>query len=204
MSNTMTWKKEKWLADVFPGIDKIYSEYSKLPRRELAIIAASVLDVALSELLAMRLLNIPKECEEFLGLNEDGRAPCGSFGAKIQLGLLTGVLTDVDASILRSVKNIRNKIAHRVRSDFTSPDVLPILYSMHDVFLSHSNMLIECGILPGPKHDLSLIRQLLASTPEAGAGLLLAVLSVYQGYFHRISEFIPRVEKIVTPAVTDK
>jgi hypothetical protein len=123
----MAWKKERWLSEVFPGPDNIYSEYRLLPRRELAVVATSVLDIALAELLAMRLQDCPKECEEFLGLNEDGRAPCGSIGPKIQLALLLGIITEVDASVLRTIKNIRNKLAHRVRVDFNSPEVLPLI-----------------------------------------------------------------------------
>jgi len=196
----MTWRKERWLDEVFPGPDKIYSEYRLLPRRELAVVAASVLDIALAELLSTRLMDNPKEYEEFLGLNEDGRAPCGTFGAKIQLALLLGIITDVDAAVLRSVKNIRNKLAHRVRSDFNSPEVLPFVYSLHDGFLAQSNKLIDDGLLPGPKHDPSTIRPFLATTPEAGAGLVLAVFSTYQAYFHRISEFIQRIDMVKRPA----
>lgn len=107
----MAWKIEKWLSEVFPGEQRIFAEYQDLTRRELALIAAGVMDLALAELLSMRLIDNPKEYEEFLGLNEDGRAPCGSFGARIQLAVLLGIITKEDASILRSVKNIRNKFA---------------------------------------------------------------------------------------------
>lgn len=193
----MAWKVERWLDDVFPGKDRIYDEYRHLPRRELGVVAAAVLDVALAELLSRRLIDKPKECEEFLGLNEDGRAPCGSFGSRIQLALLLGIITDTDASLLRTVKNIRNKLAHRVKADYNTPDVLPLVVSLHDKFLSQSNRLIERGVLPGPQHDLTLIRPFLDTTPEAGAGLLLAVLTVYQAYFHRLTDIIKRICDVV-------
>tara|TARA_R110002111_G_scaffold262878_1_gene342627 strand:+ start:15983 stop:16585 length:603 start_codon:yes stop_codon:yes gene_type:complete len=198
----MAWKVERWLEDVFPGEDRIYEEYRLLPRRELGVVAAAVLDVALGELLSRRLIDKPKEYEEFLGLNEDGRAPCASFGARIQLGLLLGIITETDASLLRTVKNIRNKLAHRVKSDYNTSDVLPLITSLHDKFLSQSNRLIERGVLPGPQHDFTLLRPHLETTPEAGAGLLLAVLTVYQSYFHRLSDLITRVT-IVFPPDTD-
>ena len=51
----MVWKVERWLADVFPGEANVYSEYKDLPPRELAIVAAAVLDSALAEILALRL-----------------------------------------------------------------------------------------------------------------------------------------------------
>ena len=42
----MTWKIEKWLSEVFPGEDRLYEEYRGLSGRELAIVAAAVLDLA--------------------------------------------------------------------------------------------------------------------------------------------------------------
>jgi len=192
----MSWKIERWLSGVFPGKDKIYSEYRLLPRRELAVVAAAVLDIALAELLSRRLLGQTKEYEEFLGLNGDGRAPCGSLGARIQLALLVGIITDHDAAVLRSVKNIRNRLAHRVLCDFNSPEVLPLVVSLHDLFLARSNKLIDEGLLGGTKHDLELLRPLLTSTPEVGAALLLAILTVYQAYFHRLSETVSRIAPI--------
>ncbi len=195
----MVWKIERWLSDVFPGETRIYEEYRHLPRRELAVVAAAVLDVALAELLSLRLIDNTNEYEEFLGLDGDGRAPCASFGARIQLALLLGVITDTDASLLRTVKNIRNKLAHRVKADYNTTDVLPLIQSLHDKFLAQSNRLIEQGLLPGPTHDLTLIRPYLETIPEAGAGLLLAVLTVYQAYFHRLSSLVTRMVSVVPP-----
>jgi len=195
----MAWKIERWLCDVFPGETQIYKEYRHLPRRELAVVAAAVLDVALAELLSQRLVDKSKEYEEFLGLNEDGRAPCASFGARIQLALLLGIITETDASLLRTIKNIRNKLAHRVKVDYHTPEVLPLLQSLHDKFLSQSNRLIERGVLPGPAHDLTLLGPFLETTPDVGASLLLAVLTVYQAYFHRLSRLVTRVTIVVPP-----
>src|SRR5882724_8019120 len=130
----MAWKTEKWLSEVFPGEERIYSEYRELPRRELAIVVAAVLDTALAELLSKRVLDLPRECEEFLGLNEDGRAPAATFGARIQLALLLGVIIDQDAAILREIKHIRNKFSHRVRIDFTSPAVKRHVVRLHELF----------------------------------------------------------------------
>lgn len=120
----MAWKIEQWLSEVFPGEENIYSEYRSLPSRELAILCASVLDIALAELLSLRLIGYEKEIGEFLGLNGDGRAPAGSFGSRIHLGLLVGLLTKNDASILKTIKEIRNLFAHRVNLNFLSPQVV--------------------------------------------------------------------------------
>src|SRR5260370_42661789 len=108
------------MSELVPGAESIYSEYRGLGRRELAVVGAGVLDLAIGELLSKRLCDDQRECEEFLGLNEDGRAPCGTFGSRIQLALLTGIITRADAAVLRSIKAIRNKFAHRILVDFDS------------------------------------------------------------------------------------
>ena len=76
----MAWKTERWLEEVFPGPDRIYTAYRHLGGRELAIVACAVLDTALASLLERRLLDIPAELESFLGVNGDGRAPAATFG----------------------------------------------------------------------------------------------------------------------------
>lgn len=103
----MTWKSEKWLKELFPGDDRIYAEYHHLPTRELVIVAAAVLDAALAELLSKRLRDFPKEIESFLGVNGDGQAPASTFGARIQLALLIGLVTPDDADILEPEKHLR-------------------------------------------------------------------------------------------------
>jgi hypothetical protein len=196
----MAWKTEKWLSEVFPGEDRIYSEYRELSRRELAIVAAAVLDVALAELLSKRLLHLPKEYEDFLGLDEDGRAPAAAFGARIQLALLLGVITDRDAAILREVKHIRNRFSHRVRIDFTSATVKPHVIQLHELFRTRLTGLLQPVVGDATKADE--LRASFEITPDAGAGLLLAVLTVYQAYFHRLSPHITRVPEIHIPKPT--
>jgi len=182
----MAWKIERWLADVFPGETKIYAEYRGLAPSELAIVAAAVLDVALAELLARRLASHEREAEDFLGLNGDGRAPAGSFGARIQLGLLLGVLTPDDAAALRIIKEIRNLFAHRVRINFLSPTVLKATIKLHALWLKHTEALIKAGAISGSTEHLSELGRQLPKVSEAGEGLLLSVLTVYQAYFHRM------------------
>ena len=67
----MVWKVERWLTEIFPGEDQIYLAYHGLPERELVIVSAAVLDAALVELLSLRLLDLPKEVEPFLGVDGD-------------------------------------------------------------------------------------------------------------------------------------
>lgn len=193
----MPWKVERWLEEVFPGKDKIYSEYRLLPRRELAITAAAVLDAALVQLLHMRLADRGKESEDFLGLSGDSRAPCGSFGARIQLAYLVGLLTKDDIVVLRFIKNIRNAFAHRVKADFNTQHVLPLIRGLNDQFRAQSNRLIASGALKGQLHLKDSLKAHFASTPEAGAGLLLAVFTTYHAYLHRLSTEVCGIEDCI-------
>ena len=192
----MAWKIERWLTDVFPGEANIYSEYKDLSPRELSIVAAAVLDSALAEVLALRLRDNDKEIEAFLGLDGDGRAPVASFGARIQLGLLLGVLTPRDAAILRTIKGVRNEFAHRVNTDFLCPSILEKTTKLLSLWIELSEYLSKAGIQGSPE-SLETIKQYLPYEAEAGEGLLLAILSVYQAYFHRMHTRVKRVGQAI-------
>jgi len=196
----MAWKIERWLTEVFPGKERAYAEYRGLPPRELAIVAAAVLDVALAELLALRLTNYEKEIEEFLGLNGDGRAPAGSFGARIQLGLLVGLLTRDDAAALRIIKEIRNLFAHRVRVNFLSPAVLKATTKLHALWLKHTERLIQSGAISGSADHIKDLGCQLPKVSEAGEGLLLSVLTVYQAYFHLLHGRVTQIGDVSPPS----
>ena len=186
----MPWKIERWMTDVFPGSDRIYSEYHGLGRRELAVVTAGVLDIALAELLSKRLFDDRRECEDFLGANEDGRAPCGTFGSRIQLALLTGIIMSADASLLRLIKAIRNTFAHRVLVDFDSPQVLPLVLRLHDQLQVRARELFP-DAEPDDRSDG--LRPQYEHEPEAGAALLLVAFCIFQAYFHRIHMQIERI-----------
>ena len=190
----MGWKIERWLSEVFPGENKIYAEYRSLPPRELAIVSAAVLDLALAELLSLRMSDQSKEAEDFLGLNGDGRAPAGSFGARIQLGLLVGLLTPEDAAILRAIKELRNIFAHRVRVDFLTPSVLKATTKLHALWLNRTTELIKTGAINGTTDHLSDIACFLPTVPEAGEGLLHSVFTTYHAYFHRMHSRVSRLD----------
>ena len=193
----MAWKVERWLADVFPGEADLYAAYKDLPPRELAIVAVAVLDSALAEILALRLKSIDKEVESFLGLNGDGRAPVASFGARIQLAFLLGILTPRDAEILRTMKGIRNEFAHRINVEFLSPFILPKTTKLLSLWTEISEHISKSGSIRGSPERLEALRQMLPQEAEAGQGLLLAILSVYQAYFHRIHSRVKRVGRAI-------
>jgi hypothetical protein len=95
-----------------------------------------MLDVALLHIIEKRLLNEPKEAEEFLGINDDGRAPARSLGARIQLAILLGVIQSGDAKVLRAFKSIRNKFAHKVDMQLTDASLVAHLKTIRDYLLA--------------------------------------------------------------------
>jgi hypothetical protein len=182
----MTWKKEKWLSDVFPGRENIYAAYKDLQGRDLAIVCAAVLDLALAELITLRLNNYPDEVEDFLGLDGDGRAPAATFGSRIQLALLLNIITEEDAKILRALKDLRNEFAHTVKVTFVSPNVAKYLRKLFSLLRQRYDRLKEKGLTTGGSKFFDNVGPALGKQPAAGEGLVLALLAVYQAYFHKI------------------
>lgn len=114
----MTRKIEQWSDESFPDPPKLLKLFRKLPDREVVITLCSIIDTLLADLISLRLINDKKELEEFIGLDGDGRAPLGSFGARIQAAYLLGLIEKVQLKNLRSLKDIRNLFSHNVLVTF--------------------------------------------------------------------------------------
>jgi hypothetical protein len=192
----MTWKTEKWIAELFPGEERVYEEYRLLPTRELIIVAAAVLDAALAELLAKRFRSFPAEAESFLGVNRDGRAPAASFGSRIQLAVLLGIITPEDAAVLRALRNLRNTFAHRANADLLVEPALGQTRALLSAWRSLAERLIEAGVLHGSVKSVSEIEEHLGVLSEAGEGLVLACFSTFQAYFFLLDPLVERVDLI--------
>lgn len=191
----LSWKIEKWFEEVFPGEENIYLEYKNLNPRELAIVSSGVCDLALAELISLRLHDGHTECSSFLGANGDGRAPVASFGSRIQLAYLLFIISKQDVRILRTIKSIRNSFAHKVNVTFTDKDILKQLRVLGEEW---KTMSINIGMLD--KHKSTSLDSLLKIMPTesaAGEALLLSVFTVYQAYFHRIRNRIARIDKFI-------
>jgi hypothetical protein len=182
----MAWKIERWWDEVFPGEPRIFEEYQDLRPRELAIVAAAVLDLALVDLISRRFVNNPKESEKFLGANDDGHAPSGSFGARIQLAMLLGIITESDAVILRAIKGIRNAFAHRSRVSFRDKSVQKLLCSIWQEWPTWVRAKPPTGLSRG----LDELARLLDRHPEVAASLLLAAFGAQQLYFARLIKLV--------------
>jgi hypothetical protein len=188
---------EKWLEEVFPADTRsLFSEYESLRPRELVIVAASVTDVALAELISKRLMDYPKEQKDFLGLDEDGRSPCASFGSRIQLALLLGIILVDDAETLRAIKALRNLYAHRVNVRLSEKDGLKCSLRLLEAY---KRILIR--MLPKREQeieniDLEEIKRKMRESEETACLFLRTVLGMLQLYFRDIHGNMQRIEQV--------
>src|SRR5581483_8478271 len=100
-------KIEDWITQVYEGSQKIGEKYGSLKGRELGIVAAAVLDNGLAHLIEKKLRNDGGEVGSALGLDGDGRAPLGSFGSRIQMAYLLGLISADEMALFRAFKQIR-------------------------------------------------------------------------------------------------
>lgn len=159
---------------------------TKTFRRENWRLPRPLYDVALAQLLTMRLVEHEREAGEFWGLNGDGRAPAGSFGSRIQLALLVGLITPKDAAILRGVKGLRNLFAHRVHIGLLSPEAVTVTTSLHTLWVKTHTAVVETDACSEVSAELNRLRPYLALHEYASAGLLLSIFSAYHAHFHQL------------------
>lgn len=182
-------KRETWLDDVYPGVWQSLEKYNNLNEREAVIVGAASLDLALEHLIAERFILKGKEAEEFLGVDDNGRAPCGTFSSRIQLALLLGIIVPVDAALLRSIKLLRNTFAHTVKYSLESPQGEVFMQSFRDVVANRNNVVRPHQ--PWPQ---------LFSTPKPSEmsrlRYITSTLILFEAYFYGLSQKIQSVTSI--------
>lgn len=176
---------EKWSTDLFPGRGKVLKRYQALSPRETAIVGAAVLDAALAELLLTRLVDLPVDASGFLGTNGDGRAPCGTFGARIQLALLIGLLPTQIIKDLRAIKQIRNHVAHRVTATLLDGPVQAQLDTLRAS--------IRAGAPDAPEVLLTAVLEKSRSEADAAKFLVAVTVTVQEEAFHRTLKLTQRI-----------
>ncbi|MGC8624756.1 MAG: hypothetical protein ACP5VQ_05770, partial [Phycisphaerae bacterium] len=132
-------KIDDWERNVLPiltDLSGLAPKLQVLSLREQIIFAAAVLDAGLVRLIGHRLNGPLDEINNFLGTagKGDSRAPCGSFGSRIQLARLVGVITAEDAELLREVKDLRNHVAHAVEIELESKAIAEGLLAIYTLF----------------------------------------------------------------------
>ena len=88
--------------------------------RAAAIVGATILDLLLTEALTIYLHDNSKITKDFFSMN----GPVGEFGPKTDLAFLIGLVTNETHRDLITIKDIRNRFAHRLSiSDFKSQSI---------------------------------------------------------------------------------
>lgn len=182
--STMARKTETWNSDFF---DKSIDENLKGDTKselETAILCAGILDIMLGELLSSRLLDLKSEREQLLT-----RA---SFDNKIQLALLTGVISTYDAKVFRAFKAIRNEFAHRINISLIESQLIP-----------HIEIIYKAVKIIGPKAITSdLFNEIIpnkswldnyATDISSAKGTLTYCVHFYQAFF---LDFLPKLSRI--------
>jgi hypothetical protein len=100
-------------------------EIDKQTDRGAAIVAATVLDNILENLIAARLIiPSPKHKKALFGQY----APLSSFSAKIELGFALGLYDTERRASLDLIRDVRNKFAHRLEATgFDNPKIAAII-----------------------------------------------------------------------------
>ncbi len=190
----MARKAERWFDVVDSDVTKFLSRYLALSSRELPIMVGATLELALLELIERRLQGHSTEIEAFLGTNGDGRAPAGSFGARIQLAYLLGLISEHDLEVLRSIKNIRNLFAHRVDATFSSPLTKKELKKLNTAWLR---------AMKTPAEHIAKASAGIGEHEEKGKGLFLAVFAAYHFYFRSNVDEVKKMEALSYAASKD-
>lgn len=196
-------KVEAWLEDVFPKEKNVYMPYVELTARELSIVAAAALDAALAELLSRRLMNFPQK-EQFLGVDGTPFAPAGTFTARMQLALLTGVIADFEFDVLRLIQKLRNLFAHRVNISMADPQVIKLVLKLRDHWMQLGAAAYEKRVESeeeAQKRELMLkmaqnLEKWIAVDADFGRIPIFILLGTIQRVWSRLD--VPRIEGVGT------
>jgi hypothetical protein len=133
----MARKIEDWTSSPMPDPRKAAVLLGKLSDREVAVVGGAILDCLLADLVALGLRDDPKEVEDFVGLDADGRAPAGSFGARAQLAYLLGMIDQPTLRELRLIKDIRNLFSHHAMVSFADERVITKVKALVHLAIEH-------------------------------------------------------------------
>jgi len=172
------WKIERWLAEVYKEEGALIDAWGPLSARELVIVACATLDVALAEILSLRFVDDANEATDFLGADDDGRAPAGSFGARIQLAYLLGIIPKDAVQTLRALKKLRNLMAHRVGAGLLGEKEQACL----EQFRSQAQAAVPR--VDNPPVLEAIIRESRSSEQAASFIILVGCLAIHSALYH--------------------
>jgi hypothetical protein len=176
---------EKWSETLFPGYDIISIEkYNAFHGRELVIVASAILELALVDLLSMRLVKNDEIIDKFLGISGDYGGL--DFNKRIDLSYLLGLIGLVEAQTLHSLRGLRNLMAHRVNINLCDPNCLKYVMQLIDQFHKPRKELIANEVITDMKNEAS-------ASPLLAEFLIRTILIDYQFNFDKRKISIKRL-----------
>jgi hypothetical protein len=100
--------------------------------RACAIVGVAYLDDLLLQLLKQYLV---ENVDGYHDLLDPGNANAvlSSFGARIIMAGAIGIVSQTDVKVLRKLKDIRNRFAHKMDMTFTDPKILSLIQGLKDL-----------------------------------------------------------------------
>lgn len=187
-------KADDWgqiVLPMFAGLPVLATKLQSLSLREQIIFVTAVLDAGLVQLISHRLNGPARDIDEFLGTagRGDAKAPCGSFGSRIQLGRLIGVIATEDVKLLRAVKSLRNHVAHAVEIELESEVIARGLLSIWNIFKPIQLLTLALVEMAINKTDSPLFLEFEKTAPDE-----------WQRFKSTLEEYRPQwQEKIIQP-----
>ena len=93
---------------------EFFKELKNLPDRAAAILASSIIEDRLVDALKSRLHDVKHKGEQLHDRMFSYLGPLGTFGTQIDVGFAIGVFTGQTRYDLHTIRDIRNKFAHKI------------------------------------------------------------------------------------------
>ncbi|MDF2797275.1 MAG: transcriptional regulator [Devosia sp.] len=110
---------EATISDLTDQFDKYSAEFMEETERGIALLAISMLDLVLTELIRNFLADVPSSGKLLDGFN----APLGTFASRVEAAHAFGLISDEEASDIHLMRKIRNEFAHSFGISFSDPAV---------------------------------------------------------------------------------
>ena len=103
--------------------------------RACAIVGVAYLDDLLLQILEQYLVENEEAYRDLLDL-DNANALLSSFGSRIIMACAIGIISPTDLKVLRKLKEIRNRFAHRMDMTFSHSKILSLIQGLQDLLPS--------------------------------------------------------------------
>jgi hypothetical protein len=178
-------KKTVEIWSSIPGGGKSLARLRKLTDRELAVVGAGLIDLALLEVLSLRLLKDEKEIDKFIG--SSAMAPLGTLSARTQAAYLLGLLSREHLLLIKEIKDLRNSFAHTIEFSLSCAEGVTQLKRIAQAY----SKAFVWSVAGSPRNFLKDVEE-----PDKARGFLMYVFALYDSFFRSLLPKVTRIEKL--------